>query len=377
VTVFPRDELRTARLVLRQHRADDVDAVCAYAGDEESARWIPALPSPYRAEDARWWIDHGAPAAWTGGGAHFGIAERASGRLVGGIGLHHVDRESGVAEFGYVVGPGARGLGFATEAVVAVATWAFGHGIARLELMTDPANTASQRVALAAGFTREGVRRSAGRARDGTRTDHVAWVRLPGDPPGRTPRQLPDLPPGGLTDGIVRLRPWRTGDIPALVTVESDPEVVRWYLRSSGPPTPAQVAGRVRAASAEWLAGTNARCAVLDAATGEVAGSVSLWVESPAAGLGNLGYALGPAYRGRGFATRALRLLARWAFEEAGLERVHAGAAVPNTGSRRVLERAGFRYEGVLRSYLPDAAGRHDVALYSLLRTDGEPGTDG
>jgi RimJ/RimL family protein N-acetyltransferase len=42
-----------------------------------------------------------------------------------------------------------------------------------------------------------------------------------------------------------------------------------------------------------------------------------------------------------------------------------------------VLERAGFRYEGVLRSYLPGATGRQDVALYSLLPTDRMPGPGG
>jgi RimJ/RimL family protein N-acetyltransferase len=374
--MFPHEEIRTARLVLRRHRREDVDDVCAYAGDDESARWVPSLAAPYRAEDARRWIEQGAPAEWAAGGAQFAVVEHASGRVVGGIGLHHVHRVSGVAEVGYVIGPGARGRGYATEAVVAVATWAFRNGIARLELMTDPANTTSQRVALAAGFTREGVRRSAGRARDGSRTDQVAWARLPDDPPGRSPRQLPDLPPGGRTDGIVRLRPWGTGDLPALVALETDPDVVRWSLRGE-PPTPEQVAAHVRAAPAEWLAGTHARCVILDAATGEVAGSVAVWVELPAARLGNLGYALGPGHRGRGLATRAVTLLARWAFEEAGLERVHAGAAVANTGSRRVLERAGFRYEGVLRSYLPHAAGRQDVALYSLLPTDRVAGAGG
>ena len=375
--MFPREELRTARLLLRQLRAEDVDDVCAYAADDESARWIPTLASPYRVDDARWWIEEGAPAEWAAGGAQFAVVEHASGRAIGGIGLHHVSWASGVAEIGYVIGPGARGRGYATEAVDAVATWAFGHGIARLELMTDPANTVSQRVALAAGFTREGVRRSAGRARDGSRRDHVAWARLPGDPPGRAARQLPDLPAGGLTDGTVRLRPWDAGDVPALLDLESDPDVLRWYLRGGAAPTEEQVAGHVRAAPAEWLAGTNARCVILDAATGEVAGSVALWVESPGARLGNLGYALRPGHRGRGLASRAVTLLARWAFERAGLERVHAGAVVANTGSRRVLERAGFRYEGVLRSYLPHAVGRQDVALYSLLPTDRVAGAGG
>ena len=66
------------------------------------------------------------------------------------------------AEIGYWVAPWARRRGVATAAVRAMSGWAFANaGVVRLELLTDWANVGSQRVALAAGFQREGVRRSA------------------------------------------------------------------------------------------------------------------------------------------------------------------------------------------------------------------------
>jgi RimJ/RimL family protein N-acetyltransferase len=368
---FVRTEIHTERLLLRPHRPEDAADVRAYADDPTAARWLPLLPSPYTADDARWWVEEGSPAAWVQGCAQFAVVERASGRVVGGVGVPRVSWAAGVGEVGYVIGALWRGRGYATEAVVAVTDWAFAHGIARMELTPDPANVASQRVAAAAGFTREGMRRSAGPARGGGRADQVVWVRLPGDPPGPSVRTLPDFPADRLTDGVVLLRPWTPADAPVLHAIESDPEVVRWRVRTGPPPSVDAVARRIELAPAEWLAGDHVRCAVVDVASGAVAGSVGMWVESRLAGLGNLGYAIGPGYRGRGLATRAARLLADWGLGPAGLARVHAGAAVENTPSRRVLERAGFAYEGVLRSYLPAVGGRQDVALYARLPEPG------
>ena len=295
---FPRTEIRTERLLLRPHRPEDAVDVRAYAEDPEAARWLPLLPSPYTAADACRWVEEQAPAAWGSGAAQFAVVETTSGRVIGSIGVPRVSWAARVGEMGYVIGAPWRGRGYATEAVVAVAAWAFGHGMARLEVLTDVANIASQRVAVAAGFTREGVRRSAGPARDGGRADHVVWVRLRGDPAGPSARALPDFPPGGLDDGVVLLRPWRPAEAPALHAIESDPEVLRWNARTGPPPTQADITRRIELAPGEWLAGTRARCAVVDMASGAVAGTATLWVEASPAGLGKLGYAIAPRCRG-------------------------------------------------------------------------------
>ena len=76
----------------------------------------------------------------------------------------------------------ARGRGVAARATKLLSAWAFDvlH-LARIEITVDPRNDASQRVALAAGFTQEGVLRSYQRFKDG-RMDAVMFSRLPGDP---------------------------------------------------------------------------------------------------------------------------------------------------------------------------------------------------
>ncbi len=83
-----------------------------------------------------------------------------------------------------------------------------------------------------------------------------------------------------------------------------------------------------------------------------------------------LGYWLVPRARGKGIGSRAVALLAQWAVREAGLARLEAYVIPDNTASQRVLEKSGFRREGLLRSYLAYRGNRVDALLYSLLPSD-------
>ena len=183
-------------------------AGCARPGDPTVP---PVAAAAVHPADARWWITEGAPAAWRGGGAAYAIADADHRPAARRRRAQPVVPGRGQAEIGYWVAPWARGRGVATAATRALTAHAFGAGLARLELLTQPENAASQRVALAAGYRREGVRRSAGPGRDGGRYDLLAWVRLADDPPGPTPRPLPDLPDGRLTDGGGDAAPARPG----------------------------------------------------------------------------------------------------------------------------------------------------------------------
>jgi RimJ/RimL family protein N-acetyltransferase len=79
-----------------------------------------------------------------------------------------------------------------------------------------------------------------------------------------------------------------------------------------------------------------------------------------------LGYWLFPQGRGRGVATRVVRALSTHAFF-VGLLRIEAVVRPANEPSIRVLERAGFTREGLMRSLLRHGDGRADAYLYSLL----------
>ncbi|GAB4105828.1 hypothetical protein GCM10028790_48470 [Micromonospora taraxaci] len=355
---------------LRPFRAEDVPDVVDGLADPVSQRFMTGLPSPYTEVDARWWIDAGAPAAWTGGGAAYAVADPATDRLLGTVGLSNPVPARGQAEIGYWVRAAARGRGVATAATRALAEHAFASGTARLELLTDAENGPSQRVALAAGFRYEGSRRSAGSARDGGRHDLLAWVRLAGDPPGPAARLLPDLPDGVLTDQVVALRRLAPGDAELMHRLHSRPEVVA-NQAPPVPPTREAIERRCRLAESGWLTGEIARLLITDVSSGKPVGSCGLSYTDVAGGEASVGYALLPDWRGRGYATRAVRLLAAWAFGAAGIARLAAGTVPDNIASHRVLERVGFHSEGLQRGRLPGLAGtRLDDLTFALLPTD-------
>ena len=83
-----------------------------------------------------------------------------------------------------------------------------------------------------------------------------------------------------------------------------------------------------------------------------------------------IGYVLSPSARGRGAATRTVRLLTDWCFEQLGFVRLELWIDVTNHASERVAERAGYTKEGVLRSTWFKEDIRIDVGVWSRLRSD-------
>lgn len=328
---------------LRPWRLEDADDCARACNDPEVRRFLPYLPQPYTREDAVAYISSAGP-------TRFAVAEEGTDRLLGAAG--YTEDGKGTAEVGYWVAPWARGQGVASEAVRQVVALGFD----RLVLHTHPENAASQRVAIAAGFTREGVARAGGRLPDGSRYDLIVWTRLAGDPPGPSPRLIPDLPGGRLTDGVVALRPVTGADLDQLVALSALPEV---YLHSVPPqPRPRQqLAVRTARAESLWLAGQRATLVIQDVATGGWAGEIGLFYQEPTTQQAMIGYSLTREWRGRGYASRAVRLVAAWAIPALGLARLVAGVEPVNVASQRVLEAAGFVRESYEKNRLPGPDG--------------------
>lgn len=80
-----------------------------------------------------------------------------------------------------------------------------------------------------------------------------------------------------------------------------------------------------------------------------------------------LGYWIGKPYWGRGLASLAAATVIRFGFEELGLHRIQAQVMSRNPGSARVLEKAGLRYEGLLRGAIKKWDVYEDVLIYSVL----------
>jgi RimJ/RimL family protein N-acetyltransferase len=83
-----------------------------------------------------------------------------------------------------------------------------------------------------------------------------------------------------------------------------------------------------------------------------------------------IGYYIGENYWGKGICTAAVTLLNRYVFKNSDIIRLFAEPFATNTGSIRVLEKAGFEYEGTLRKNAVKNGIVMDMKMYSLIKTE-------
>ncbi len=338
-------------LVLRWPNEADGPGVRAALDDPQTKRYLASVPDDVTEEFARAWCGADAERIRSQHGVRYVVFD--GGVLVAGVTLKRVVTDRHQAEIGYWVAASARGNGVATRAVRAAVEAGFEAGLGRIELLAEPENPVSQRVALAAGFLREGVRRmAASRGRD--RYDFVAYARLDSDPGDPVPRLIPDLPEGRLTDGVVTLRPVHPDDLDDVVRLNQLPEVIE---TSFGDTSRDGLRRKCARAASAWIAGERADLVITDAATGAFAGDIGFFYFSPGLQEGMIVYSLLPEFRGRGFATRAVNLISAWAFDTVRVARLIAGTAVGHEGSQRVLQRAGFVQEAYMKDRLPGPDG--------------------
>src|SRR3954454_17787107 len=172
------------------------------------------------------------------------------------------------------------------------------------------------------------------------------------------------LPADGIRSGDIVLRLPQVDDVDAIMPAFSDPETreagnlpefTREQMLQFLPQLPMLVAS-----------GRMLPLIAADEGTGDVLGGATLHHLDAERGVVEIGYWLLPEARGRGVATRIARLLAEHSFA-LGVQRVEAYVNVGNDLSERVLERARFTREGVVRSLPRPDGSRVDKTLYSLL----------
>jgi RimJ/RimL family protein N-acetyltransferase len=179
--VLPDPPLTDGVITLRAFTEDDIAAVTAACQDPEIARWTAMVPSPYTEADAREWIASHGEARAEGLACPFAIADRATGELLGSAGFHQIEWADRSLDIGYWTAPWARRRRAATRAVQLLSHWAIRDlGMERISLLTFPGNVASEGVATAAGYTREGVLRAYLEVR-GERRDTTVWSLIASD----------------------------------------------------------------------------------------------------------------------------------------------------------------------------------------------------
>lgn len=90
----------------------------------------------------------------------------------------------------------------------------------------------------------------------------------------------------------------------------------------------------------------------------------------PEARRAELGYWVGRAYWGNGYATEAAAALMQWAFAALEVDRIYATHLTRNPASGRVMEKLGMRREGVLRRHVRKWDQGEDIAIWGVLREE-------
>ncbi|WP_380170649.1 GNAT family N-acetyltransferase [Kineococcus sp. DHX-1] len=182
----------------------------------------------------------------------------------------------------------------------------------------------------------------------------------------------PDLPPvpDRLPAGPVVLRPFRDGDVAMAVDLATDP-----YVPLTGSlPAHAdadQALAWVRRQQGRVAEGVGYALAIADRDSDEALGQIGLWSRALDEGRLAVGYAVAPSARGRGVAAAALTALTSFAWTVPGAHRVELVVEPWNEASIRTAERAGYRREGLLRSYRDIGGRRRDLLLFARVRGDG------
>ena len=161
---------------------------------------------------------------------------------------------------------------------------------------------------------------------------------------------------------LVRLR---SGDLDVLCRVRQAEAGAMGYPDAFGPAERQELRERIER-SGEFD-GTELMLGI--SVDGRLAGEVQ--ARQPRMGLPPGVFELGidlfdEADRKRGLGTAALALLLARLFEQEGAHRVQVTTDVDNVGMRRLCERVGFAFEGVMRHFMPTADGPRDYAIYGI-----------
>lgn len=159
---WPPRPLTDGVVLLDRLTRADAPSVAAACTDPETQRWLP-LPSPYTLEDANAYIDMTAELASRGERLVFALRPAGMRELAGSIGFALGEHyPSGVVGIGYWTAPAFRRRGLMWRGVRLAARWAAESvtDLRRIEILVQPGNLASRRVAERAGATLEGLRRN-------------------------------------------------------------------------------------------------------------------------------------------------------------------------------------------------------------------------
>lgn len=165
------------------------------------------------------------------------------------------------------------------------------------------------------------------------------------------------------------LRKWKESDASGLVVYANNPKIAA-NLRDAFPHPYTLADAALYVKSCAEAPEDRQLCRAIEIG-GQAVGSIGVFLGSDVyRRSGELGYWLAEAYWGRGVMTEAAVRICREAFARFDIDRIYAEPFACNQGSRRVLEKAGFQLEGVMRKGVYKNGETLDYCMYALLRGD-------
>jgi RimJ/RimL family protein N-acetyltransferase len=173
-----------------------------------------------------------------------------------------------------------------------------------------------------------------------------------------------------MDDEVLALRPVAEEDLPLLDRLAQDPAAAGEYAWSGW----RNLLSFRQGWAEDRLVGDDGGVLLIARGTERI-GFVSWFqVDFPPSYYWSMGIALLPEARGRGYGTQAHRLLTRYLFAHTTVHRIEGVTEAENLAEQRVMEKAGFIREGVMRGVFWRDGAYRDGVLYSLLRADAAAG---
>jgi len=175
-----------------------------------------------------------------------------------------------------------------------------------------------------------------------------------------------------LSDDVISLRPFQMSDTDELTEAvrESIPELKPWMSWCHDDYSEDDTRNWIKSLPSGWVEGTQFNFAITDIQDGRLLGGCGLNHINPTYRFANLGYWVRTSRTREGIASRAVRLIASFAFEQVKLVRVEIVVAVGNSPSLRVAGKVGARREGILRNRMLVGENIYAGVMHSLIPQD-------
>lgn len=168
----------------------------------------------------------------------------------------------------------------------------------------------------------------------------------------------------------VILRQWRQSDAKQLRLLTGDKSIAMFTTIPS-PYTPKHAREFIKKAGKNFRQKKEYCFAITEKNGCEMVGGISIIRMEPKSKKAEFGYWLGKKHRKKGYMAESVKLLLEFAFGKLKLNRVKICCSTKNRASRKVIEKAGAKFEGIEREGIISGLGKkHDTRVYSILKSE-------